>query len=933
MDPTPFFSLQNKQSKKDFENKVKIAKENAEKGKFASKIQRRMKAENLKREQRTKDRNSVFKMLKDLAKILAVEKVKAIFFLNPDKLYPILAQISNIINRQDLKKHRLSLEDLHQALSTLLTVLSCGWNFYNPKVIVANPVYNLISGSKKAIYVMDVFVLGLKRLAKVLLESQFRRESKCGSVLEVVARILCQLLQPIEAEKVADSKDLLNDLSKFRNFQNKCVELLSTDLLRYLPRDQVLPVTSPQISLAQAVTSRKLLQPIALEGDSIAKTIREALNSQQDIDSLLFLIKTNKIPVTCPRVLEAILFTVSPRGENRPPLALTMGSVLADIILTIIMQRASELSPTSLLGEEMSVKEETKLKSASSVVSSFLYNLSLQKSNEDLQTTIYTAFKLNEDFFRALINLVYKIVQATVVCNQQSTSLNQPSAEEMHWFTILLSALKYKMLVSTAEEFLQGGPSLEKILQILFYLQNYVTYFFMVGQTDAKIDCLAQLSSDVIKGFYQYNSVKQFFEPNRLKMCKLNTFLHENLMSELKSLENNSLELLHKVLCLFPGSFPFAERLKLMEYLYPAPPSTAVFAKIRRGPQFINDALRLVQATALEKRGAAKVRVKFVDEFGTEELGHDDGGLWKEFLLIALEKIFDPQYGLFWPTKGDELVVNPQAKQYVDVECTSMFYLSGWLLARAIRDKILLRTQFSPLFLRNLAGYRNGLNQLARFDEDYYSQMCKLKGMTGIDSLELTFSVQEEMGQEVDLVPGGKDKQVTDSNKIEYIFRRVDHKVQKQFEQGMIAVNAGFNSVIPRDLLKMFNEEELSRIINGGLGNIDIGNLRSHTVYRAGYAAKDSYIKDFWNIVGEMSEEQKRQLLRFVTCNERPPILGFAALSPPFTIQKPDTSSDERLPEAATCFNTLRLPRYSKPSILKEKLLYAIKFNKGFHNL
>jgi ubiquitin-protein ligase E3 C len=70
-----------------------------------------------------------------------------------------------------------------------------------------------------------------------------------------------------------------------------------------------------------------------------------------------------------------------------------------------------------------------------------------------------------------------------------------------------------------------------------------------------------------------------------------------------------------------------------------------------------------------------------------------------------------------------------------------------------------------------------------------------------------------------------------------------------------------------------------------------------------------------------------------VTCNERPPILGFEALNPPFTIQKPESSNDDRLPEAATCFNTLRLPRYSKVKILKEKLLYAIMHNKGFYNL
>lgn len=41
----------------------------------------------------------------------------------------------------------------------------------------------------------------------------------------------------------------------------------------------------------------------------------------------------------------------------------------------------------------------------------------------------------------------------------------------------------------------------------------------------------------------------------------------------------------------------------------------------------------------------------------------------------------------------------------------------------------------------------------------------------------------------------------------------------------------------------MFDEDELARLIHGGLGNIEIGDLRKFTVYRAGYSASQSYIK------------------------------------------------------------------------------------------
>ncbi|KAL1929562.1 hypothetical protein VTP01DRAFT_1700 [Rhizomucor pusillus] len=37
-----------------------------------------------------------------------------------------------------------------------------------------------------------------------------------------------------------------------------------------------------------------------------------------------------------------------------------------------------------------------------------------------------------------------------------------------------------------------------------------------------------------------------------------------------------------------------------------------------------------------------------------------------------------------------------------------------------------------------------------------------------------------------------------------------------------------------------------------------------------------------------------------------------------------------RLPTSSTCFNLLKLPAYTKKSILKEKLRYAIHSNSGF---
>lgn len=47
-----------------------------------------------------------------------------------------------------------------------------------------------------------------------------------------------------------------------------------------------------------------------------------------------------------------------------------------------------------------------------------------------------------------------------------------------------------------------------------------------------------------------------------------------------------------------------------------------------------------------------------------------------------------------------------------------------------------------------------------------------------------------------------------------------------------------------------------------------------------------------------------------------------------FTIRKREPGG--RLPTSSTCFNLLKLPNYSKKSVLREKLRYAISMNTGF---
>ena len=87
-------------------------------------------------------------------------------------------------------------------------------------------------------------------------------------------------------------------------------------------------------------------------------------------------------------------------------------------------------------------------------------------------------------------------------------------------------------------------------------------------------------------------------------------------------------------------------------------------------------------------------------------------------------------------------------------------------------------------------------------------------------------------------------------------------------------------------------------------------------------------------VMAQLTDEEKAQWLKFVTACSRAPLLGFRYLEPPLCIQLAghvgNAESLERLPTSATCMNLLKLPPYSSPDLMLQKLRLAINNVSGF---
>jgi hypothetical protein len=70
---------------------------------------------------------------------------------------------------------------------------------------------------------------------------------------------------------------------------------------------------------------------------------------------------------------------------------------------------------------------------------------------------------------------------------------------------------------------------------------------------------------------------------------------------------------------------------------------------------------------------------------------------------------------------------------------------------------------------------------------------------------------------------------------------------------------------------------------------------------------------------------------RFCTGASRLPVGGFAKVQPAFRVMRKPFEARAPLPNAATCFNTLKLPDYPSYQSLEKHLLLAIRFGcEGF---
>ncbi|XP_054447724.1 E3 ISG15--protein ligase HERC5 [Pteronotus mesoamericanus] len=308
------------------------------------------------------------------------------------------------------------------------------------------------------------------------------------------------------------------------------------------------------------------------------------------------------------------------------------------------------------------------------------------------------------------------------------------------------------------------------------------------------------------------------------------------------------------------------------------------------------------------------------------EIGYDFGGVRAEFFHCLFEEMTRPEYGMFiYPEESSYMwfPVRPKFEEkryfYFGILCGLSLFNSNVAdipFPLALFKKLLDQTpsledlkELSPVLGRSMQTFLD--YERADFEEVFYTH----------------FNVHWDKIDE-DLIPGGSDIIVNQTNKTDYASRYVDYIFNISVKAVYDEFQRGFYKICDKEIIEIFHPEELKNVI---IGNTDYDWETFEKNARCGPGYDDSShptIVMFWKALHKLTLEEKKKFLVFLTGTDRIQVKGLKNMA--ITFCCPECMNEKDPMKAQTCFGTLYLPKYSTMERVEEALQVAINNSRGF---
>ncbi|XP_014911336.1 probable E3 ubiquitin-protein ligase HERC4 [Poecilia latipinna] len=258
------------------------------------------------------------------------------------------------------------------------------------------------------------------------------------------------------------------------------------------------------------------------------------------------------------------------------------------------------------------------------------------------------------------------------------------------------------------------------------------------------------------------------------------------------------------------------------------------------------------------------------------------------------------------------------------------FHLFGILCGLALYNNSLIQLPFPLALFKKLLDIEPTLEDMMEFSEGVGGRLRYILDYEDdLEDLDITFEINWDE-TDVDLDPSNPGKLVTNQNKKEFVDAYVNYAFNTSVEGVFQEFKRGFFLVCDQQLVKLFRPEELQGVLAGG----DVYNwvkLKQNTQYEWGSDTRHPTIQMFWEVFDELTEEQKKDFVLFLTGSRKVPVLGMDQIRMTIRIKQIQSGShDEHFPESLTCHSILELPLYSTKDIMRERLTEALEPQRGF---
>ncbi|XP_017318999.2 probable E3 ubiquitin-protein ligase HERC3 isoform X2 [Ictalurus punctatus] len=296
----------------------------------------------------------------------------------------------------------------------------------------------------------------------------------------------------------------------------------------------------------------------------------------------------------------------------------------------------------------------------------------------------------------------------------------------------------------------------------------------------------------------------------------------------------------------------------------------------------------------------------------------------RDFFHNAFKMLKDPESEMFMDNDTKTLIWFPVEPNLPE----ERYFLLGLLCGLAFYNKSVVHMPFPLALFKKLLDIRPSLSDFAELSPVIAQSLQYLLNYTDddADNMYMTYTIVWN-NKEVELDPDEPGKTVTSSNKNVFVDAYVDYVLNKSVERVFNEFKKGFYKVCDRHMVDIFHPEELRGVMLGS-EEYDWDTFRQNATYEYEFHAKHQTIVFFWEVFEELSSQDKKAFLLFLTGFDRVPILGMGQVK--MRVQPLFSGTQDYLPQALTCHALLNLPVYQRKETLRTKLTEAIHHRRGF---